>query len=140
MADSTHQVKDHVVESRTALVRFAQTRPVTLFFLLTYPWTWTLWLGVGSLMPDDKAESYGILAFVTGAFGPTVAAFITRWLADRDLKICRVWTDWSSLHWSGVWLGRALRGYSPDTVGSDRKGAYLCSAVVLAFALEHVRV
>jgi|CZKD01.1.fsa_nt_gi membrane protease YdiL (CAAX protease family) len=97
MADSTDQVTDHVVESRTALVRFARMRPLTLFFLLTYAWTWTLWLGVGSLMPDDKAESYGELLVITGAFGPTVASLITRWLADRDLKICRVWTGWSSL-------------------------------------------
>ena len=96
-ADSTHQVTDHVVESRTALARFAQTRPLTLFFLLTYTWTWTLWLGVGSLMPDDKAESYSVLLFLTGAFGPTVAALITRWLTDRDLKICHTWTGWGSL-------------------------------------------
>jgi membrane protease YdiL (CAAX protease family) len=97
MVDSTEQGADHVVESRTALVRFAQTRPLTLFFLLTYGWTWTLWLGVGSLMPDNKAESYGELLVITGAFGPTVAALITRWLAHRDLKICRVWPGWGSL-------------------------------------------
>jgi uncharacterized protein len=97
MVDSTEQGADHVVESRTALVRFAQTRPLTLFFLLTYGWTWILWLGVGSLMPDNKAESYGELLVITGAFGPTVAALITRWLAHRDLKICRVWTGWYSL-------------------------------------------
>jgi uncharacterized protein len=97
MVDSTEQGADHVVESQTALVRFAQTRPLTLFFLLTYGWTWTLWLGVGSLMPDNKAEWYGELLVTTGAFGPTVAALITRWLAHRDLKICRVWTRWYSL-------------------------------------------
>jgi membrane protease YdiL (CAAX protease family) len=97
MADSTDQVTDHVVESRTALARFAQTRPLTIYFLLTYAWTWTLWLGVGSYMPDDKAESYGTLLVVGGGFGPMVAALVTRWLSDRDLKICRVWTGWSSL-------------------------------------------
>ncbi len=48
-------------------------------------------------MPDDKAESYGVLLFLTGAFGPTVAALITRWLTDRDLKICHTWTGWGSL-------------------------------------------
>jgi uncharacterized protein len=97
MADSTEQIPAQGVQPRTALVRFAQTRPLTLFFLLTYAWTWTLWLGVGSLMPDNKAESYGELLVISGAFGPTVAALITRCLADRDLKICRVWTGWSSL-------------------------------------------
>ena len=93
MADPTNQG----TEPRTALARFAQTRPLTLFFLLTYGWTWILWLGVGSVMPDNKAESYGELLVITGAFGPTVAALITRWLAHRDLKICRVWTGWYSL-------------------------------------------
>jgi uncharacterized protein len=97
MADSTEQVTAQVVQPRTALVRFAQMRPLTLFFLLTYAWTWTLWLGVGSLMPDNKAESHGELLVITGAFGPMVGALITRWLADRDLKICRVRTGWSSL-------------------------------------------
>jgi uncharacterized protein len=48
-------------------------------------------------MPDNKAEWYGELLVTTGAFGPTVAALITRWLAHRDLKICRVWTGWYSL-------------------------------------------
>ncbi|HEY6371369.1 MAG TPA: type II CAAX endopeptidase family protein [Candidatus Sulfotelmatobacter sp.] len=97
MADSTEQVRDQVVASRAALVRFAQTRPLTLFFWLTYAWTWTLWLGVGSYMPDDKAESYGTLLVLTGGFGPMVAALITRWLSDRDFRICRVWTGWCSL-------------------------------------------
>jgi hypothetical protein len=87
-------------------------RPLTLFFLLTYAWTWTLWLGVGSLMPDDKAESYGELLVITGAFGPTVASLITRWLADRDLKICRVWTGpaWP-LVWRSAW-GRSSSSLS----------------------------
>jgi membrane protease YdiL (CAAX protease family) len=79
------------------LTRFAQARPLTLFFLLTYTWTWTLWLALPRFIPDNKAESFGELLIITGAFGPTVAALITRWLTDRDLKICRVWTGWYSL-------------------------------------------
>jgi len=39
-----------------------------------------------------KADAAEITAFITGAFGPTVAALITRWLAHRDLKICLLWT------------------------------------------------
>ena len=78
-------------------IRFARSRPVTLFFLLTYAWTWSWWLGVAALVPDNKADTYGEPLFFTGAFGPTVAALITRWLADRDLKICRLWTGWYRL-------------------------------------------
>lgn len=35
--------------------------------------------------------------FLAGAFGPTVAALITRWLTHRDLKIYRLWTGWYAL-------------------------------------------
>jgi uncharacterized protein len=93
MAESTEQI----VESRAALAGFAQKRPVTLFFLLTYAWTWTLWLGVAGLIPDNRAESFGELLIITGAFGPTVAALVTNWLAKRNLNICRVWTGWRNL-------------------------------------------
>jgi len=93
MADST----ERVAEQRTGLVRFAQKRPLTLFFLLTYVWTWTWWLGVAALIPDSKAETFGQLVFLAGAFGPTIGALVTRWLTHRDLKICRVWTGWYNL-------------------------------------------
>jgi membrane protease YdiL (CAAX protease family) len=93
MADSA----DHVVKSRTALLRFAQKRPLTFFFLLAYAWAWTFWLGVAALIPDNKGEIFGEPIFLAGAFGPTVAALITRWLAHRDLKICRLWTGWYNL-------------------------------------------
>jgi len=85
-------------------VRFARSRPVTIFFLLTYAWSWVWWLGVVALVPDNKVETYGVPLFLVGAFGPTVAALITRWLTDRDLRICRVWTGWRSLA-SGLAFG-----------------------------------
>lgn len=98
MASSPEKLVDPQPVDRPSLpVRFARSSPVILFFLLTYAWTWTWWLVVPRFVPDNKAESYGELMFLTGAFGPTVAALITRWLAARDLKICRLWTGWSSL-------------------------------------------
>ena len=109
MADSTEQF----ATPKPAIVRFAQTRPLTTFFLLTYLWTWTLWLGVASLIPDNKAEQFGELLIIMGAFGPTVAALATRWLSDRDLNICRVWTGWSSL---AVGLGFGLGAFFVVTV------------------------
>ncbi len=78
-------------------VRLAQKHPLTLYFLLTYAWTWTFWLGVAALIPDNKAGTFGEPIFLAGAFGPTVAALITRWLTNRGLKICRVWTGWGTL-------------------------------------------
>ncbi len=93
MADSTIQIAD----SPAALVRFAQKHPLSLFFLLTYAWTWTWWLVLPRFIPDNKAETFGEAIFLAGAFGPTVAALITRWLTDGDFKICRAWTGWGSL-------------------------------------------
>jgi membrane protease YdiL (CAAX protease family) len=93
MASSTEQF----VDRPSFAVRFARSKPLTLFFLLTYAWTWTWWLGLPRFVPDDKAETLGELLFLAGAFGPTVGALITRWLSHRDLRICRVWTGWYSL-------------------------------------------
>lgn len=140
MADSTHQVTDNVVESRTPLVGFAQTRAITLFSLLTYAWSWALWLAIATLIPDNQADTFGVPLFLTGAFGPMVAALMTRWLTDRDLKICPVWTGWSSLGRGRAFgLGAFFRRAS-GAVGSDCKGARFCAALAVAFALEHVHV
>jgi|HubBroStandDraft_1064217.scaffolds.fasta_scaffold02990_3 membrane protease YdiL (CAAX protease family) len=86
--------------SSSALVRFAQARPLTLFFLFAYAWAWTWWL-IALLAIYQKAriansDAFGISLFITGAFGPTLAALITRRLTYRDLKICSFWTGWRS--------------------------------------------
>jgi hypothetical protein len=70
MADPAEQL----AEAPSFPVRFARSRPLTLFFLLAYAWTWMLWLGVARLVPDNKAETFGEPLFLTGAFGPTVAS------------------------------------------------------------------
>ena len=98
MASSPEKLVDPSPVDRPSFpVRFARSRPLILFFLLAYAWTWTWWLVLPRFVPDDKAESYGELIIIAGAFGPTVAGLITRWLAARDLKICGLWTGWSSL-------------------------------------------
>ncbi len=118
MASSPEQFVDRSLVDRSLVdprpahrpsfpVRFARSSPVILFFLLTYAWTWTWWLVLPRFVPDNKAESYGELLFLSGAFGPTVAALITRWLAARDLKICRIWTGWPSLI-TGLGFGLAV--------------------------------
>jgi membrane protease YdiL (CAAX protease family) len=95
MADSAEQF----TRPRNALVRFAQARPLTLFSLLAYLWSWTLW-GSLALLPQGWNSSFDrllIAVFIVGICGPTVAALVTSWLANRDLRICRVWTGWRSL-------------------------------------------
>jgi CAAX protease family protein len=103
MADSAEPTKP-----RSALVRFAQARPLTLFFLFTYLWSWTLWGSIALALQHWNSNLDGFLAvvFIVGIFGPTVAALMTNWLANRDLRICRICTGWSSLV-SGLAFGLA---------------------------------
>ena len=88
-------------QPRPFLVRLAQTRTLPLFFVLTYLWTWMLWLVMAKIVPEGnispRFEMFleGLFAF--SAFGPTVAALATNWLAHRSLKICRLWTGWRNL-------------------------------------------
>jgi len=113
MASSPEIVDPPHVDRPSFPVRFARSRPLTLFFLLTYAWTWVWWLCVPRFVPDDKAESYGELLFLAGAFGPTVAALVTRWLAARDLKICHIWTGWRGL---ATGLGFGLTAFFVTTL------------------------
>jgi uncharacterized protein len=97
MADSAGQS----AKSETTLATFAQRHPLTLFFILAYVWTWLLWLVMAKTVPDGNLsphmEAFFEALFATSAFGPTVAALVTSWLAYRNLRICRLWTGWPSL-------------------------------------------
>jgi len=119
MASSTEQF----VDRPSFAVRFARSKPLTLFFLLTYAWTWTWWLGLPRFVPDDKAETLGELLFLAGAFGPTVGALITRWLSHRDLRICRVWTGWYSLA-SGLAFGLAAGALTAGAIAASHPYYY----------------
>jgi hypothetical protein len=117
MADSTEQIateqsaQPDSVKPRSVLVRFAQARPLTLFFLLAYAWAWTVWLLVPRMIHRSRLgagdfDTVDIVLILVGAFGPTVAALVSQWLAHRNLKICRVWTGWRSLL-TGLFVGLA---------------------------------
>src|SRR5580658_4304094 len=95
MADSAEQI----VVPASWLVRFARGRPLTLFFLLAYLWSWSLWSCVAFLPQNVNPgfDSFLSVLFFLGICGPSVAALATSWLAYRDLKICRFWTGWRSL-------------------------------------------
>jgi hypothetical protein len=94
MADS----KQQFVKRRPAIVRFAKTRPRTLFFLLAYSWAWIFSLIVPRVIRQTalgpNSDSFDIPVFITAAFVPSVGALITRWLSQRDRKICPLWTGW----------------------------------------------
>jgi membrane protease YdiL (CAAX protease family) len=96
MDDSAQQL----AKPKPAVARFAQTRPLIVFFLLAYAWSWTCWLIIPRIVghrPLELNEAFEIILFLIGACGPLVSALVTRWLAYRDLRICRVWTGWKSL-------------------------------------------
>ena len=90
-----------VTTSGSALARFAQKWPLTVFFVLAYIWTWSLWLVVARVVPDGDMPPRIELLFevlsTAAISGPTLAAFATSWLAYRNLKICRLWTGWRGL-------------------------------------------
>lgn len=90
-----------LVKPASALIRFARTHPLILFFLIAYAWSWTLWLGAMPLAVRKPfgidPEAFAILLVLIGACGPSLAALLTRWLGYRDLKICPVWTGWRNL-------------------------------------------
>ncbi|HEV2468114.1 MAG TPA: CPBP family intramembrane glutamic endopeptidase [Candidatus Sulfotelmatobacter sp.] len=46
---------------------------------------------------DASFDAFQIAIIMIGACGPTVAAFIVRWLGHRDIRICRVWTGLAAL-------------------------------------------
>ena len=50
------------------------------------------------LQPEGSiSDVIELSLFLVGAFGPTVAALVTQWLAYRNLKICHIWTGWKAL-------------------------------------------
>lgn len=79
-----------------------RTRETTVLFLSArLRLAWTFWLAVSGIVRHSAlgagSDSFAIPAFIAGAFGPTVAALVTRWLAHRDLKIGSLWTGWRGL-------------------------------------------
>lgn len=86
-----------------------QTRPLTLFFVLAYAWTWTIWLAVPRIVHHrglGQFDSFDISLIIVGACGPTIAAFLTQWLAYRNFRIGAVWTGWRII--PGLVLGIGL--------------------------------
>ena len=89
------------VGSNSAAARFARGSPLILFFLIAYAWAWTFWLiapwAARRSFTAALSDRFEIALFIVGAFGPTLAALATRWLAHRDLKICSRWSGWRAL-------------------------------------------
>ena len=100
MADFASPIATPEAKPASILTSFARTRPLTLFFVLAYAWSWTFWLLIpriflhGALGFNEAAD---LIVFLTGAFGPMMAALATRWISHRDLRICHVWTGTRSL-------------------------------------------
>jgi len=106
-----------LLTKHTAIARFAQNHPLISFFGLAYLWSWTFW-GIMILTPEGllgaSADNLlGPIFFFAGAFGPTVAALTTSWLAYRSLRVCRIWTGWRNLV---MGLGFGLAAFFLTTV------------------------
>jgi hypothetical protein len=72
---------------------------LTVFFAMSFAWAWSIWLigprVVRRFSHRSDFDGLDILLVLIGACGPSFAAFVTRWLADRDLKGCAIWTGWA---------------------------------------------
>jgi len=100
MADFATPVTTPEARPTSNLTSFARTRPLTLFFLFAYAWSCSFWLLIPRVFlhgPLGFNESADLIIFLTGAFGPMMAALTTRWLSHRDLRICHLWTGTGSL-------------------------------------------
>jgi membrane protease YdiL (CAAX protease family) len=99
------------------LASLAQRRPLTVFFVIAYLLTWTVWLVVPRVVRQyalgRNFDAFDIGVVMVGACGPTVAAFVTRWLAYRDFRICPVWTGWRRML---LGLAFGLAGFFAATV------------------------
>jgi len=108
-----------VGQRKSAVSSFASRRPLASFFLVTYAWSWTVWLVVPRIVQHSPfsaiTDGFGVALIVVGACGPTVGALATRWLAEGDLRICRVWTGWGTLL---VGLAVGLAGFFVATVAA----------------------
>jgi hypothetical protein len=85
-----------------------------------------------------NSEAFDLSLFLMGALGQPIGALITRWLANCDLKICRLWTGWYNL---AIGLTFGLGGFFVvklvAPVGIAGNSARLRSAVVVPFVLPH---
>lgn len=91
----------------------AKESPLRVFFGLTYLITWLLWLplvlsrtGIGWL-PVTLPMPY----VVPGTFGPTVAALLTQWLAEGNLRFFSGAFSWRRVL-TGLLLGFGLIAFA----------------------------
>jgi CAAX protease family protein len=95
-------------ESRAGfLARFARRNPILGFFVLTYLLGWLM-------VAPRVLFSLGLIKFnvpgwwiAASFYSPCVAGFCMQWLAERNLKVCRLYDSWSKL-WLGLIVGSAL--------------------------------
>src|SRR6516225_6019078 len=94
-------VAGQLVVSKQLVVCFAVSRPLILFFALAYLWSWTLWFAMSRVVPDSSVSGRLEILFegffALAAFGPTIAALITGWLAYRNLKVFTLSTGCGNL-------------------------------------------
>lgn len=83
-------------KSGSAFVQMAQRRPLCVFFCLAYLIFWMGMLplvlsrtGLGLIPINVPMEVVFPLLFA-----PTVAAFLTQWIAEHDLKVFRLYGSW----------------------------------------------
>ena len=115
------------------------------FFVVTFAWSWLIWLplvlaGVGVLRVDDEIRATMALpAAMLGAFGPAIGACYSVWTLDGRralvdflksfLSLRFGWKAWVSI-FAVLGAVNAFAWYVPELFGHDRLPMLLPSAFV----------
>ncbi len=98
----------------SVLVRFIRNRPLVSFFILTYLFTWSIWIPISLLLGDANLANAGFLA-AWGTYGPALMAMFISAILNREKgeKKTKIWILALILVWA---LAVAVRVTLPDSV------------------------
>jgi membrane protease YdiL (CAAX protease family) len=99
-------------------VRLARSRPVFVFLLLTFSWSWLFWLAAIPLAGPDKSLMV-VITFV-GAYGPAIAGILTLRLQNNlTLDLSRKRIIIAGLAFSTIFVVMVLRYLAGSLPGYD---------------------
>lgn len=94
-----------------AIGRLISSRPISSFLLVTYAWSWLVW--IPSVLLYRRTGGFSLPALIIGAYGPTVAALIVTAVVDghrgtsallRRYVAWRVGVRWYVAALCGLWI------------------------------------
>jgi membrane protease YdiL (CAAX protease family) len=78
-------------------------RNIILFLLITFGWTWLLWLP-SVLSPTGHSDPLFAILFIIGGYGPSVSAFIVTFINERKEGVKALWKRFWNVKIEIKWL------------------------------------